>query len=144
MQITPQNLSDFRLAKITYEHTLKEYELFERNVDDDDLSTILKAHRFTSTRIRKRNHLMDWIWAPEKDIQSLLETLERHSVRHKFTDHTSTYYNSPEKLSALRTEVDALLSEILTADFVLDRIGIVGIENITKLERKHLEKESKK
>ena len=142
--ITTENLSDYRLVKITYEHTLKQFELFERTLDDGDMENIRQAHRYISTRVRKRNTLMDWIWAPSGSIETLTETLDTNSIRYKLIDHTLTYYRTPEKLSALRNEIDTEISKVLTTDFVLDRIGMVGIENITKLERKHIEKESKK
>ena len=142
--ITQQNLSDFRLVKITYDHTLKEHELFEKTVDDEAAETIMKAHRHASARIRRRNNLVDWIWATVDELQAVEDVLKENSIRYKLVDHTLTYYKTPEKLTALRNEVDDLLEKYVTTDFVLDRIGLVGIENITKLEKKHIEKESKR
>ena len=143
-KISPEELSKFRLVKITYEHTLKEYELFERLLDDEESETGMAAHAHASAVVRKRNKLMDWIWAPADTIDDLVDILERYSMRHKITEHTSTYYRSPEKLSALRTEIDQWISRQISQDFVLDRISLVGIENITKLEKIYIENESKK
>lgn len=140
--ITPETLSDFRLVKITYDHTLKEYELFERSVSDEDADEIMSAHRHVSTRIRRRNNIVDWIWANHSEIESLVRVLESNSMRYKLTDHTLTYYRSPEKLTTLRNEIDDFLTKFLNVDFVLDRIALVGIESITKLEKKHIENES--
>lgn len=143
-KISPEELTKFRLVKITYEHTLKEYELFERLLDDEESETMMAAHAYTSAIVRKRNKLMDWIWAPADTIDALIDILDRYSMRHKVTEHTSTYYRSPEKLSALRTEIDQWVVSQLTQDFVLDRISLVGIENITKVEKIYIENESKK
>lgn len=140
MKITPDKLTEFRLVKITYDHTPKDFDLFEKTMSDEDAATIMSAHRHASVRVRKRNKMMDWIWAPEGDIESLLETLEGHSMRFKLTDHTQTYYASPEKLSALRSEVDEFIARHADVDFVLDRIGLIGIENISKIEREILSK----
>lgn len=142
--ITAQNLSEFRLVKITYEHTLKEYELFEKTIDDEDAQTIMSAHKHTSTRIRRRNNIVDWIWTKKEELIGLESVLKKNSVRYKLVDHTETYYKNPEKLAALRNEIDEIIEKYLTTDFVLDRIGLVGIENITKLEKIHIEKESKR
>jgi len=142
--ITPETLADFRLVKITYDHTLKEYELFEKTVSDEDAKDIMSAHRHVSTRIRRRNNLVDWIWATQSEIETLVSVLESNSIRFKLTDHTLTYYRTPEKLTTLRNEIDDFLTSTLTVDFVLDRIALVGIESITKLEKKHIENESRR
>lgn len=142
--ITPQELSDFRLVKITYDHTLRDFNLFEKVVDDEEAEKIMAAHRHASVRIRRRNNLVDWIWAKNEDLEGLEDILVSHSMRYKLTDHTKTYYSSPEKLTALRNEVDDFIERCLTTDFVLDRIGIVGIDNISRIERNHIENESKR
>ena len=141
---TAEELGDYALVKITYDHTIKEYERFERSLDDEEMEYLLRPHRCISARLRKRNKLVDWIWATRESIKGLTDTLERHSVRHKVTDNTKTYYTEPHRISALRSEVDEFFAENANADTVLDRIALVGIENISKAERHILEKESKR
>jgi|LauGreDrversion4_2_1035121.scaffolds.fasta_scaffold194303_3 hypothetical protein len=141
--ITPEELGEYRLVKITYDHTIKDYETFERRLDDEDMRKILTTHRHCSVRIRKRNKLIDWIWSTEREIGELLELLDRNEIRHKLVDNTIMYYREPEKLAALRNEIDDFLSTSVNVDFILDRITLLGIDNITKFERKILEKESK-
>lgn len=140
----PEKLEKYRLVKIKYEQSIKDYEMFERLLDDDDREILMAPHRNVSSRIRKRNNLVDWIWAPLEQIESLTELLDENEIIYKLVDHTSTYYKNPEKLSSLRREVDKFMEEIINTDFILDRIGRVGIENISKYEKKYIEKESKK
>lgn len=143
MNPTPTELSNFRLVKIKYDHSTKEMQIFESNLNDTDIDSVEQACRHAHLKLRKRNNVVDWIWTSIEDLESLIETLERHKIRFRLTDHTTTYYRSPEKLSALREEVDELLSKFVDSDYVLDRIGMVGIENISKYEKAILEKESK-
>ena len=126
VKITPEILTDYRLVKITYDHTIKEFERFEMRLDDEERETILKTLSHLNNRIRKRNNILD-----------------QYELRYKITDHTTTYYRSPEKLSVLREEIDNFLSNFIDSDFVLDRICKLGIENISKYEIRYIENISK-
>lgn len=141
---TAEELGQYALVKITYDHTIKEYERFERSLEDEEMDALLEPHRSISVRLRKRNKLVDWIWATRDSIKALTDTLETHSVRYKLTDNTKTYYSEPHKLSALRSEIDEFFHDNACTDTVLDRIALVGIDNISKAERQILEKESKR
>lgn len=141
--LTPEGLGEYRLTKITYNHTLKELELFISSFDPETKAFLKPAKHRIHTSIRRRNMLVDWIWAPIEEIENYLQTLDEREIRYKTTDHTTTYYRTPEKLSALRKEVDEFIGERIDTDFILDRIGLVGIENISKIEKYILEKESK-
>jgi len=141
-KITPKKLEEFRVVKITYEHTIKELEKFEMRLEDEERETINSVYRKISCSIRKRNNLVDWFWATLDEIDSITDILDEHQVRYKVTDHTTTYYRSPEKLSTLREDIDKFMSEIVDTDFVLDRISSIGIENISKFEKKYIEKQA--
>lgn len=143
VKITPEILTDYRLVKITYDHTIKEFERFEMRLEDEERATILKTLSHLNNRIRKRNNIVDWIWAPIDDIDELIDILDQYELRYKITDHTTTYYRSPEKLSVLREEIDNFLSNFVDSDFVLDRICNLGIENISKYEIRYIENISK-
>jgi hypothetical protein len=143
-KIRPEELSEYRLVRIKYDHTKKEYESFPDLLDKEDLEFVasLDTSRPNET-IAKKSSVSDWVWCTSKELERMVEIMDKHTIRYKITDHTSEYYKSPEKVSTLRERVDEWMAERIDADFVLDRISCVGLENISKFERKILEKQSK-
>lgn len=143
MKLTPENLGKYRLVKVTYDHSIKELAIIEESMPPADRKLLQTNQSQINLRIRRRNLLVDWIWAIQDDISAYEVCLKTNEVRHKIVDHTTTYYRNPEKLAALRNEVDDFITNNADTDFILDRIGLIGIENISKLEKEILEKESK-
>lgn len=137
-------ISDFRLIKIKYDHTIKEFESMTEPFTLEDIECATKISNNTINHtIKKRNNIVDWIWLPKSDMDKIISILDKYEVRYKMTDHTDTYLYNPEKVTVLREELDKWFETFITVDFILDRIGEVGIEKISKFEKKFLEKESK-
>jgi hypothetical protein len=143
MKLTPEDLGKYRLVKVTYDHTLKDLAIIEESMPAADRRLLQTNQRQINLRIRRRNLLVDWFWADAAEIESYESYLRSNEVRHRLVDHTTTYYRNPEKLAALRNEIDTFITIHADTDFILDRIGLIGIENISKLEKEILEKESK-
>ncbi len=143
-KIRPEDLSEYRLVRIKYDHTKKEYEAFPEKLDNEDLEFVASLDTSCPNEtILKKTSVSDWVWCTSKELDRMVEIMEKHTIRYKITDHTKEYYKSPEKVSTLRERVDEWMAERIDADFVLDRISCVGLENISKFERKILEKQSK-
>lgn len=143
MKLTPEELGKYRLVKVTYDHTLKELSIIEDAMSPTDRKLLQTNQHQINLRIRRRNLLVDWFWANTHEIETYENWLVENEVRHKLVDHTTAYYRNPEKLTALRNEIDTFITKNVDTDFILDRIGLIGIENISKLEKEILEKESK-
>ena len=132
-------ISDYRLIKICYDQNLKDFESSMLKLTKEEFECVSKiAEENINLTIRKRNIIVDWIWITKKDLDSTISIMEKYGMRCKTIDHTETYYLYPEKLPVLRKELDEWMSKFLDIDLILDRIGEVGIDKITKLEKKFL------
>jgi hypothetical protein len=132
-------IAQYRLAKITYIYNIKEFNKIKEFLYKQDSNFIEKL--FTdniSISIHRRNSIVDWIWLKEENLNKLLSILDNNDIRYNLVNHTETYLYTPEKLSTLREEIDKKILEFINIDFVLDRITEVGLENISKLEKKFL------
>ena len=138
------NISDFRLIKIKYDHTIKEFDSMTDTFTSDEIDWAINISNNTINHtIKKRNNIVDWIWLSKSDMDKTISILDKYEVRYKITDHTDTYLYNPEKVTVLREELDKWMATFITVDFILERIYEVGIEKISKFEKKFLEKESK-
>lgn len=138
------NISDFRLIKFKYDITVKEYDNMCDLFTPKELEWVFTINdNCISHTIKKRNNIADWIWINEKDLEKAIAILDKYEIRYKITDHTDNYLYSPEKVPVLREELDKWMESFVTVDFILDRINLVGIEKISKFEKKFLEKQSK-
>lgn len=142
-KITAEKIGQYTLVKLTYGHDMKAHGLMLEKMPNACLSSFQLLYSFINTKIRRRNIVADWIWAPIDVIRNATEQLEQLGVRIKLTDHTESYYRTPEKLAALRHEIDQWMLENLDADTVLDRVSMVGFEGISRIERQILDKKSK-
>lgn len=136
--IKADELNTYRLVKITYGHDTKTHKLLEESIP-----ALTRLHSNTSTKIRRRNTVADWVWAPQKDIEAALDAITLRGARYKTTDHTEAYFRTPEKISALRREIDEWMVEHVDSDTVLDRLAIVGMCGLSKIEMQILDKKSK-
>ena len=138
------NISDFKLIKIKYDLTIKEFDNMtdEFTSDEIDLAKNISNNTINHT-IKKRNNIVDWVWLTSSDMDKIISILDKYEIRYKITDHTDTYLYNPEKVTVLREELDKWMQSFVTVDFILDRINLVGYEKISKFEKKYLEKESK-
>jgi hypothetical protein len=133
-------ISDYRLIKICYDQSLKEFESNFLKLTKKEFEFLKKiTDENINISIHKRNNIVDWIWITNEDFGSILNILEKYEIRHKITDHTDTYNHNPEKLTVLRAELDKWMQSFLDIDLILDHIGEVGIDSITKIERKYLQ-----
>ncbi len=133
-------VSDYRLIKIKYDQTLKEFEANLSKLTGAEMDFLKKLTiENINTSVHRRNNIVDWIWLTQKELHRVEKILSRHEIRHRITDHTKTYYHQPEKLTTLRKEIDEWMQKFLDMDLILDRIGEVGLENITKIEKKYLQ-----
>ena len=133
-------ISDYRLIKIGYDQSLKEFESNFLKLTKKEFEFLKKiTEQNINISIHKRNNIVDWIWITDEDFDKIVCILEKYEIRHKITDHTDTYRHHPEKLTVLRTELDKWMERFLDIDLILDHIGEVGIDNITKIERKYLQ-----
>lgn len=138
------NISDFRLVKFKYDHTIKEYDNMCDLFTPEELEWVYNINdNCINHTIKKRNNIADWIWINEKDLDKAIAILDKYEIRYKITDHTDNYLYNPEKVPVLREELDKWMESFVTVDFILDRINLVGIEKISKFEKKFLEKQSK-
>ena len=138
------NISDFRLIKFKYDHSIKEYDNMSNLFTPEEYFFLLNIiDNCISHTIKKRNNIADWIWINEKDLEKAISILDKYEIRYKMTDHTDNYLYNPEKVPVLREELDKWMESFITVDFILDRINLVGIEKISKFEKKFLEKQSK-
>lgn len=138
------NISDFRLVKFKYDHTIKEYDNMCDLFTPEELEWVYNINdNHINHTIKKRNNIADWIWINQKDLDKAIAILDKYEIRYKITDHTDNYLYNPEKVPVLREELDKWMESFLTVDFILDRINLVGIEKISKFEKKFLEKKSK-
>ena len=138
------NISDFRLVKFKYDHTIKEYDNMCDLFTPEELEWVYNINEnCISHTIKKRNNIADWIWINEKDLEKAIAILDKYEIRYKITNHTDNYLYNPEKVPVLREELDKWMESFVTVDFILDRINLVGIEKISKFEKKFLEKKSK-
>jgi len=137
-------ISDYILIKITFDHTIKEFDHMMNSFNNDELewyNNLIISTINHSTK--KRNNITEWMWLTKSDADKKICILNKYNFRYKIIDHTQTYFNSPEKLSTLREELDKWFKSKLTIDFILDRISDIGYDNLSKLEKKYLEKQSK-
>ena len=133
-------ISDYRLIKIGYDQSLKEFESNFLKLTKKEFEFLKKiTEQNINISIHKRNNIVDWIWITDEDFDKIVCILEKYEIRHKITDHTDTYRQHPEKLTVLRAELDKWMERFLDIDLILDHIGEVGIDNITKIERKYLQ-----
>ena len=138
------NISDFRLIKFKYDLTVKEYDNMCDLFTPEELEWVYNINdNCINHTIKKRNNIADWIWINEKDLEKAIAILDKYEIRYKITDHTDNYLYNPEKVPVLREELDKWMESFVTVDFILDRINLVGIEKISKFEKKFLEKKSK-
>jgi hypothetical protein len=142
-KITAEELGEYRLVKITYEHDGKKHKEFEESMNFDTIVAFTSLYSNTHTKVRRRNIVADWIWAPDKNVNTTLIALDNQSIRYKVTDHTDTYYTTPEKISTLREEIDQWMEKNIDSDIVLDRIALVGVDGISRAERRIIDKKSK-
>jgi hypothetical protein len=142
-KITVEELGEYRLTKITYGHGGKEHKEFEEGMNFETIIAFTALYSNLCTKIRRRNIVADWVWAPNVTIENLLNVLDNQGIRYKITDHTDTYYTSPEKISALREEIDQWMEKNIDFDTVLDRIAAVGVDGISRTEKRILDKKSK-
>lgn len=137
-------ISDFRLIKIKYDHTIKEFDHMTDIFTSEEIEWATQISNNTINHtIKKRNNIVDWIWINKDDLDKVTFILNKYEIRYKLTDHTDNYLYNPEKVTVLREELDKWMESFVTVDFILDRIGEVGIEKISKFEKRFLEKESK-
>lgn len=132
-------ISDYRLIKISYDQNLRDFETSLMKLTREEFEFITKiTEENINITIRKRNNIVDWIWITEDDLKRIMSIMEKYGIRHKIIDHTETYRLYPEKITVLRKELDEWMTQFLDIDLILDRIGEVGIDRITKLEKKFL------
>jgi hypothetical protein len=137
-------ISDFRLIKIRYDITIKEFDSMTDSFTQEEIEWATKISNDTINHtIKKRNNIVEWVWLTTPDMDKMISILDKYEIRHKVTDHTDTYLYNPEKVTVLREELDKWMESFVTVDFILERIYEVGIEKISKFEKKYLEKESK-
>jgi hypothetical protein len=142
--IRPEDLKEYRLIRIKYDHTYKEYVSFISKLDPAEFDFIkIMDEKCPNETINKRTSVSDWIWCTSMDMERFIGIIEKYSIRYKITDHTEEYYKRPEKISTLREKVDEWISDRIDVDFVLDRISHVGMDGITKIEKNLLEKKSR-
>ena len=134
-------ISDYRLIKICYDQNLRDFETSLLKLTKEEFEFITKiTEENINITIRKRNNIVDWIWITEGDQERIISIMEKYGIRHKIIDHTETYHTHPEKITVLRNELDKWMVQFLDIDLILDRISEVGIDKITKLEKKFLQK----
>jgi len=132
-------LSEYKLVKIKYTQSIKQFNSLFNSIDESDINWIkILLDEVISTSTHKRNNIADWLWIKGVDLDRYIEILNKYNFNYKLIDQTETYYKTPEKLASLRNEIDNHLNTYLDIDFILDRISEVGIDNITKLEKKFL------
>lgn len=137
-------ISDFRLIKIKYDITIKEFDSMTNSFTQEEIEWATKISNDTINHtIKKRNNIVEWAWLTKPDMDKMISILDKYEIRYKVTDHTDTYLYNPEKVTVLREELDKWMESFVTVDFILERIYEVGIEKISKFEKKYLEKESK-
>jgi hypothetical protein len=138
------NISDFKLIKIKYDLTIKEFDSMTDEFTSEEIDWAKNISNNTINHtIKKRNNIVDWVWLPTSEMDKMISILDKYEIRYKITDHTDTYLYNPEKVTVLREELDKWMQSFVTVDFILDRINLVGYEKISKFEKKFLENESK-
>lgn len=142
-KMTAEEFGEYRLVKITYGHGGKEHKEFEENMNFETIIAFTALYSNLCTKVRRRNIVADWVWAPDLTIQNSLNVLDNQAIRYKITDHTDTYYISPEKISTLREEIDQWIEKNIDFDIILERISIVGVDGISRTEKRILDKKSK-
>lgn len=142
-KMTAEEFGEYRLVKITYGHGGKEHKEFEENMNFETIIAFTALYSNLCTKVRRRNIVADWVWAPDLTIQNSLNVLDNQAIRYKITDHTDTYYISPEKISTLREEINQWIEKNIDFDIILERISIVGVDGISRTEKRILDKKSK-
>lgn len=137
-------VSDYILIKITYDHTIKEFDNMINSFNSDETEWYNNLINSSINHLtKKRNIIVEWIWLSNTDNDKKISILNKYNFRYKVVEHTETYFNSPEKLPTLREELDKWFNSLINLDFILDRISDVGYDKLSKLEKKYLEKQSK-
>jgi hypothetical protein len=137
-------VSDYILIKITYDHTIKEFDNMINSFNSDETEWYNNLINSSINHLtKKRNIIVEWMWISNTDSDKKISILNKYNFRYKIVNHTETYFNSPEKLPTLREELDKWFNSLINLDFILDRISDVGYDKLSKLEKKYLEKQSK-
>jgi len=129
------DITEYKLIKIKYNHSLKDFKELITEIMPDDYNYISNLKNDTiSHSYYKKGGIVDWFWIKSDIYIKLIDILELY-FNITVINHTETYFKIPEKIADIKSIIDKWMIDNISPDDVLDRISLVGIDKISKIEK---------